>query len=267
MRLRPIVPMELPETKRAQVTGEKPKLIWVPPSELLVDGTYQRDLTRGSVRLIRRIVSEFAWTRIKPPVVVKTIKGYHVIDGQHTAIAGASLGLKELPVFLVSAPEVLEQARAFVSHNTNRIAVGALSIHKALSAGGDPLARTIDKVCKEVGVQLCVVTKNVRAEVGDCASVSRVRHLFQVQGAKHAREVLTVLVNAKCAPISEAQLAAVSIMLQNGAKIGLLTNAIRVGEKDLLVAKAQASKDRCPTWKPLAGIWTRRINGNVRLVG
>lgn len=254
--------MELPETERAPVLGERPALAWVRPTDLLVDATYQRDLSPSSVRLIRSIVREFAWSRIKPPVVVRANGGgeMHVVDGQHTAIAAASLGLDALPVFVVDAPDVLERARAFVSHNQNRLMVTALDIHRSLVAAGDPLSRTVQKVCDEVGVRLCVVSRQCRVDVGDTRSIDRIRRLFTRQGAEHARKVLSCLVRAKCAPIAEMHLTAAGVLVLEGAGVERLAAAVRVGgDDDLAAAKARAGRDRVPNWKPLAAIWRRRM--------
>ncbi len=64
----------------------------VKPSTLLVDERYQRGLSERSIKLIRKIVSEWDWRAFKPPVVVDVGAGLEVIDGQHTAIGAATHG-------------------------------------------------------------------------------------------------------------------------------------------------------------------------------
>lgn len=261
-RLRRIVPMTLPETERASVRGPRPVLKWVKPTDLLVDGTYQRDLTSTSVRLIRRIVAEFAWSRIKPPIAVAVNNGFHVIDGQHTAIAAASLGLQALPIFVVDAPETLERSRAFVSHNRNRIAISALDIHRALVAGGDPLARSIDATCAAIGVRMRYIAYGEPVSVGDTQAIDRVQKLFKRFGVAHARSVLTVLVGAKCCPIHEAEITAAHEILTAGASPARLTMAVRVGlGNDLPKARADAMLKNMRAWQCLKVAWQKRMGG------
>lgn len=263
-RLRKVQPMALPATVRAEVTGTKPKLAWVAPTELLVDGTYQRELSPQSVNLIRRIVAEFAWSRIKPPIVVATESGYHVIDGQHTAIAAASMDLKELPVFVVDAPDVLEQAQAFVSHNKNRLSITALDIHKAQVAAGDPMARTVHKVLGEVGVRLRYMSYGTKVEVGDTQCVAHVRRLFKQYGADHGRAVLSTLVKAKCLPIVEPQITAASELIRQKVTPGRLVMAIRIDlEGDLIKARSQATIKGARTWQILMGLWQSRLGPSL----
>ena len=261
MTLRKIVPMTFPETVPAEVSGARPKLVWVAPTSLLVDSTYQRDLSPTSVRLIRTIVAEFAWTRIKPPVAVAVGAGYHVIDGQHTAIAAATIRLPELPVFVVDAPEVLERARAFVSHNRNRLAITPLDIHRALVSSGDPFACTVARVCRECGVRLRYVTFGQRVDVGDTQCISHVQRLFKRDGEKQARITLTALVRARCAPIQEPQLLAAAALVRDSAVApGRLTAAIRIGlDEDLGIARRAAAQQKLRVWRCLADIWLKRL--------
>lgn len=260
MTLRKIAPMLLPDTVRAIVDGPKPELHWVAPTELLVDGSYQRELSPQSVRLIRTIVKEFAWTRIKPPVAVRVEKGFHVIDGQHTAIAAASLGLAEIPIFVVAAPQIIERAQAFVSHNRNRLMITALDIHRALVAGGDPLAASVQKACDDLGVRFRYISHSSRAEVGDTQCISRVIGLFRTHGATQARAVLQVLVNAKCAPLTESHITAARQLLAEAIPAKRLIMAIRIGrDDDLIQARARAATDGVRTWQALKTIWEKRL--------
>jgi hypothetical protein len=79
-----------------------------------VQPEYQRDLTKRSITLIRDIAETFSWLHIKPPVCARDGNGnLCVIDGQHTAIAAASRGLKKIPVMIVEALDPALRAGAF----------------------------------------------------------------------------------------------------------------------------------------------------------
>lgn len=62
--LRPVAPIpDLSETSGA-VGNLPPRLLWVEPRQLLIDTSYQRDLTQASIRLISKIVANWNWTGI-----------------------------------------------------------------------------------------------------------------------------------------------------------------------------------------------------------
>ncbi len=88
--LRAIEPMALPGVEPGPIAGDMPRLEWGDPTTLWVDETYQRNISERLVKLIRKIVAEFAWRRFSPPKVVPVDGRRHVLDGQHTAIAAAS---------------------------------------------------------------------------------------------------------------------------------------------------------------------------------
>ena len=60
MALRPIMAMPFPGIAKPDL-GERPSLEWVAPTDLMVDETYQRNLSRRSIALITKMVSGFAW--------------------------------------------------------------------------------------------------------------------------------------------------------------------------------------------------------------
>lgn len=266
--LRAIQPLSLPSTERAVVKGKRPDLRWVKPTDLLVDETYQRDLTRQSISLIGDIVKNFAWNRMKPPIVTPVGKGLHVIDGQHTAIAAASLGLEALPVFVVDAVDLIDRAGAFVTHNRARVNISKLQIHRALLAAGEETAVEMQSVCDKVGVRLRVLSRSSAINVGDTASVSTVRAIVETHGPMRARQTLEACVKGKRAPIGEAELlAALSIVreAQQNVPSDALAAAIRIeGDEAILRAKAQAQMTRSPAWKCLADIYRKRMTGKTK---
>lgn len=102
---RTIQPLDLPNLTPGGISSARPQFQWVAPTSLLVDEVYQRNLSRGSIELIRKIVARWDWNRFKPPVVAMTDEGLEVIDGQHTAIAAATHPeITEIPVMLAEAP-------------------------------------------------------------------------------------------------------------------------------------------------------------------
>lgn len=262
--LRAIKPMKFPDLKPASFDGEKPSLKWVEPISLLVDATYQRDLSERSVRLIRKMIENFAWNRLKPPIVVQAgPASLHIVDGQHTAIVAATLGIPQIPVFIVKADTLDERARAFVGHNSDRVAVSSFDLYRALLASGDPDAMDVDNVCRRAGVRIRNISPSSAIAEGDTAAVGLVRRLVKKRGVIPARRALQCLVKAKRAPITGAEILAAEhvICTRQGTKDEDLTAVIRVeGDEGLNKAFAKARADKTPIWRELADRWVRRLD-------
>lgn len=250
--LRRITPIALPaDVERSADYGEKPKLLWVAPTSLLVDDTYQRDLNVRSIRLITRVVSRFKWRRTKPPICVRVGKGLHIVDGQHTAIAAATLGIPKILVFLVDASDELERADSFVSHNQDRLTMAPLDVYRAKVGAKDPDAVRIQRVCSDAGVRLKVISHVVQPKVGDSAAIAAIGKLTARRGPAIAAKVLSILVRAGRAPVSSAEIAAIEEYFC-GEGVGITEAAMvaickELGADGLLKCQARASTDRIST--------------------
>ncbi len=184
--LRPIKPLTLPaDVPRATDFGDTPQRVMVDPLELLVDDEYQRDINRKSHALIVRMCGRFRWAKYKTPTCVRVDDKLHVIDGQHTAIAAATLGIKKIPVDVVDAATGLERADAFVAHNRDRLGMTPFDIHRAMVAVGDPAAKAIETTCRAAGVRIIrVLNKMVTPKVGDTAAIGMLGQLVKRRGAQ-----------------------------------------------------------------------------------
>lgn len=263
--LRRIHALDLPDVVRPDL-GETPELIWVEPTSLWVDPTYQRDLSNNSRKLLKKIVKEFSWNRMKPPVATRAESGeIHLIDGQHTAIAAATLKLPKIPVFLVAAGALHERARSFVAHNTDRTTVSPLAVYRALLAAKDPEAMTCEAVLQKAGVTFRILNQVVETRIGDTGAVGAVQALVKDQGPMRARIVLETLVKGECVPISTAHIKAANHMLwleDPRITADTLWPAILAeGEEALRRAQITARHRKTQTWRMLAELWTRRIHG------
>lgn len=212
---RPIVAMIMPGVDPAEISDERPKFEWVDPSTLLVDESYQRALSKDSITLIRKIVTNWDWNRFKPPVVAQTELGLEVIDGQHTAIAAASHpAVVEIPVMVVVAAEAKDRANAFVGHNRDRLALSQASIHYASVAAGDEDALTVQQVCDRAGIKLLrYPPSGGEFRSGESLAFVAIRSLVNRRGAMRARVVLQTLADARCAPIRADGIKAVEYLL------------------------------------------------------
>jgi ParB-like chromosome segregation protein Spo0J len=267
MTLRRIEPIPFPDMVTPDL-GERPSLEWVSPADLYVDDTYQRDLRRRSMVLIQKMMKEFAWNRVKPPIVVRNGDKLHVVDGQHTAIVAATLGIDAIPVFIVRAEAVDERARAFVGHNTDRVPVAPLDIYRALVAAGDPEALDVAAATQRAGVRLRQINQTSIVAEGDCAAVGTIRQIVSKHGPMRARQILEVLVKAKRAPITAPEIKAVEFVVVSAPEIDLesLARIIRIdSDAGLMAAQSHSKVARLPVWKALVERWRRSLK-NVRSV-
>jgi hypothetical protein len=83
------------------------------------------------VKLIRKIVQTWDWSRMKPPICARDESGrLFVVDGQHTSIAAARHpGIKKIPVMIVNVDTVEGRASAFIGHNRDRVAMTSMQLH------------------------------------------------------------------------------------------------------------------------------------------
>jgi len=266
--LRPIAPISIAGLKPAQVGGDRPELLWVAPASLLVDDTYQRDLSERSLRVIRKAIEGFAWNRFKPPIVVRADAGaLHILDGQHTAIVCASLGIAEIPVMVVRADDSAERARAFVGHNKDRTPVSAIDILRALQASGDEDATDVANVCRRAGVRIRHISPACVIVEGDTAAVGVVRKLVKMRGVRLARRVLEVLVKARRAPIAGVDIMAAETIfcginaLRPDVDPAALARAIEAdGDEGIEAARTAARRAGKAQYLVLAERWLRRVD-------
>ncbi len=261
--LRAIEPLPDCTPENPPALGRKPELLWAAIANLRVDDAYQRDLTKKSFALIKRLVEKFAWRKMKPPVVVRVGKVFHVIDGQHTAIAALTLGLVEIPVFCVDAADARERAESFVAHNMDRLVMAPLDVFRAQLGAGDVVACLVDRAVRQAGCRLKVNSRFVRARVGDTAAVSSIRQLIQRRGVDVATELLRAFAQAGAGPISAAEIAAAEVALcvplpgYQPTEARLCEAIKRLGPDGVVTATARATNERVATKVVLAREYRR----------
>lgn len=201
------------------VLGGPPTMIWIAPTELYVDETYQRNLSRKSLALISKIIQNWNWAHFKCPIVVRdqaTSKPW-ILDGQHTAIAAATHpDIDLIPVMIVTAESLSDRARAFMGHNKDRIAVTPLQIHHTSIVAKDEEALAIDAVCAASGIRILKAPppKNNYAP-GETIALGAIRWIVQKKGAAHAKQVLGALCASGRAPVRADEIKGLSFALSN----------------------------------------------------
>lgn len=249
--LRPIAPLPIPAgTPLSTDFGDEIERVLIDPTDLLVDDEYQRDLNRKSFQLIWRMVARFKWRNFKTPTCVRVGKRYHVVDGQHSAIAAATLKIKRIPIDVVDAATALDRAEAFVAHNRDRLSMTPFDIHRALIGAGDPHAKAVDKACKEAGVRIIrVISKVITPKLGDTAAIGLVSQIVKRRGWEDAARILSALVRGGRAPITAAEIAAAEdVMFLGDSRLKLTASELasvarQLGTEGVIKCNAKAKTD------------------------
>jgi len=267
--LRPITAINCAGLTPSTPSSSGPIFEWVNPADLLVNEAYQRDLAERSIKLIRRIVQGWDWTKFKPPVCSLGDEGMEVIDGQHTAIAAATHPrIDKIPVMIVETNTVNDRAAAFIGQNMDRLGVTKMQLHKAAVAAGDEDALTIEQVCVRAGVTLHA-SRPHRWKVGDSMAVAAIGALISRRHAAGARRVLDVLVQAEAAPVTANAIRAAEMILfapdYADADQDNLAEAIRsLGSAAEREAATHALAHRIPVWRALGIVWFRKCRKKRR---
>ena len=269
--LRPVAAITAPLVPGKPPTAV-PVFMDVAPTELLIDGSYQRDLSDRGLRLIGRIVEAWDWRRFKPPVCAWTERGLVVIDGQHTAIAAATHGgLATIPVMVVEAKDAKDQASAFVGHNRDRLALAPVQIHTAAVQAGDPDALHLQAICEAAGVSIVRSPHGGRKyKPGETIAIATISSLIRDHGDKGATDMLRILVDGGCAPVAKDHIRAVEELLTkpeyaleiNPADLpAAIRKAADTAEKD---AKLFAADHATSFWRGLVNVWFRAVKKRRR---
>jgi hypothetical protein len=263
MTHRPIAPISIEGLTPGGTPRALPIFEWVDPGTLLVDAGYQRDLSRRSLALIRRIVAGWDWARFKAPIGVLTDAGIELIDGQCTSIAAATHpAIEKIPVMIVEAAERSDRATAFIGHNRDRVAVTPTQIHVAALVGGDGDALAIDRVCAASGAAILSVPSKTAYKPGETLAVTAIAALVRGRGEGGATAVLSCLVAACCAPMTQLHIKAADLLLHtdeysreiDAERLAAVISTMgpKVDQEAKVFVAAHPST---PLWKAMAICW------------
>lgn len=261
-RFRQVSALTLPDAQPGSLDTSAPQIRYVDPCELYVNEAYQRGLSDRSIKLIRKIVTEWSWRAYKPPVVVEVDGVLEIIDGQHTAIGAATHGgIGKIPVLVVEAEASGARASAFVRHNRDRIQVTPLQLHYALVEAGDDDALTIKQVCERAGIKILKHPPAfARFKPGETMAISTISSVVKRRHAMGARRVLEVCFKSNAAPVSAGLILAVEHLLFAAEYQGDIDPesipAIVIARGDALYDEAArfAAERKVPVWRAIASV-------------
>ncbi len=271
--MRPIVPLVFTNIRPVNMAGV-PGVDWdlVAPTDIFVDESYQRDLTPKSMALIRRMVEGWSWAKFKAPTCVRVGGQLRCIDGQHTATAAATHGgIVAIPVLVVSAPTLVEQADAFISHSRDRVVATPSQIHHAALAAGDKAALRLQRVVDGAGLCFVRSPKPPAAyRPGETIAIKSVRDVLARRGDALARDVFAALVRSGIAPISGADVQTAEALLceadfNEGFDVERVAAVLRDADpKQRQDAEALSVAKGMPMWKAMAAVLCRAKKSRPR---
>ena len=223
-----------------------PKIAWLRLDELVIDESYQRDLSFRGRALIRRLVENWDWNCFKPLSVARCEGGgYEIIDGQHTAIAAATHGaIETLPCLVLDAATLAQRSKAFIGINRDRVALTPFALFRARLAAEDPEALAVDMALTSVGATLIESVNNNGDSDGRQGLVACVGTLLQIvrhAGAPRLKRILNVCIAAGISPIPSTIIKGLDEIMAAKAcpdETRLVEAIVQLGGEDL-VAKAR----------------------------
>lgn len=121
---------------------------------------YQRDAYQTKCL---EMASNWSWISCGALVVAEREGKYWVVDGQHRKLAADRRSdITDLPCMVFSVRDVKDEARAFLSTNTNRKAVTALGKFRALVAAGDDAAIKVQEAINAANLRIATASKEAR---------------------------------------------------------------------------------------------------------
>jgi ParB-like nuclease domain len=142
--------------------GPIPSLDWIAVNRLMIDKTYQRNVSRAGSANIARIAEYFEWSKFSP-VIIAPIEGgmFSIIDGQHRATAALLRGIERVPCQMVHIDRS-SQAEAFAAINGNTTRVTPQVVYYARLTGKDPTAEEMSRVLSAAGVTVARGSRTLR---------------------------------------------------------------------------------------------------------
>ncbi|MGH0004486.1 hypothetical protein ACQU0X_30850 [Pseudovibrio ascidiaceicola] len=263
---RKIQALNLPGLKNTGQPGDLPRFIDVDPKTLFVDDEYQRNLSNRSVRLIRKIITEWNWNSFKPPVTVEVEGQLHVLDGQHTATAAATHPeIDQIPVMIVPAETRIERASAFVRHNQNRLAVTPMQLFYSQLAAGDEQTTSANMALTRAGVTLLKTPPaQGRYSEGETLAATSLLKIVDRRFPIGLRQILEICKEGKLKPISADALKAVDLLLfspdykSKFDESRLALTIQKEGEDAGGDVAALRAAHNMPKFRAMAAIWFRK---------
>lgn len=186
----PIMPLGA-EVTSAIVKGDIGQLQTIPISQLFVDSEYQRAVSQGSVKNIKRICAQFDWSKFLPVIVTQDGDRFSIVDGQHRTTAAATIGIEAVPCYILSCTPA-EAAAAFAAINGNVTPVQPIDLWFAELAAKKPEAIALQRVLDAASVK--VTRKKEGFLAGETRSITVLQRALDFYGSAILTTILQCIV-------------------------------------------------------------------------
>jgi hypothetical protein len=141
-----------------KVTDEPETLQWIDKHEIQIDEVYQRSLIKQRVTSLSQ---EWSWVACGALIVASRGGEYWAIDGQHRLMATLRRSdIKKLPCIVFEMQDVKEEAKGFISANTERKPISSFQRHKAMVISGNEIATMVQSQIEELGLSTTIDKKS-----------------------------------------------------------------------------------------------------------
>ncbi|WP_242218026.1 ParB/RepB/Spo0J family partition protein [Shinella zoogloeoides] len=179
------------DVQAGNVLGHVGRFEIIPIVKLLVDTVYQRAVSHGSVKNIRRICQDFDWSKFLPVIVTQDGDTYSIVDGQHRTTAAATIGITEVPCYILSCT-ASEAAAAFAAINGNVTPVQPIDLWFAELAAKKPKAVALQRVLDAAGVK--ITRKKEGFLAGETRSITVLQRAHEFYGSAILTTILQCIV-------------------------------------------------------------------------
>ncbi|MCZ3377457.1 ParB/RepB/Spo0J family partition protein [Rhizobium sp. AG207R] len=159
--------------------------------KLFVDSVYQRAISQGSVKNIKRICENFDWAKFLPVIVTQDGDTYSIVDGQHRTTAAATIGIEAVPCYVLSCT-ASEAAAAFAAINGNVTPVQPIDLWFAELAAKKPSAVALQRVLDAANVK--VTRKKEGFLSGETRSITVLQRALDFYGSAILTTILQCIV-------------------------------------------------------------------------
>ncbi|WP_158447784.1 hypothetical protein [Brucella gallinifaecis] len=252
-----IMPMIHSDIVPSNIVNNIPQLDYVNPSDLYICNDYINRLSEKSIRLIKKIASEWQWLAFKPPTVTKSGAHLEVVDGYHTVIAAITHGgIPEIPVLIVDQCDKAMRASALVRKTRDDPKPSPIELYYTLLEAGDEDALTVHNICQRAKINILVRPPSDGGfQVGDTLALATIKGLLRRRYAMGARRVL-----AKLAPVSAGMIRAIEHLLYSTEYRNQITEndlpdiIIGLGGRLATEAKRFSEEHKILQWRAIASI-------------
>ncbi len=178
--------------------GAVAQLQWIAIADLVVDPSYQRDMTPWSRKHVEKIAAEFDWSLFSPVVAAPVAGGgFALIDGQHRSRAALLAGETHVPAMIVIADRA-RQAKSFAAINGQTFKMTSMAVFKAALASGDPAHVRCAEIAQACGVRILAYPLARRGQQpGDTMAAASLLRALTECGEEAYRAALTAIMASK----------------------------------------------------------------------